>query len=97
MAVFPNNFIFFIMQETITFLNVLDGKARRSLTNTPKSHSAKDKLYMKRNSRFPYAKAIDFNEAQYTPFPKWLTEKEGFIDFMYRNYESKLMSIPKIC
>lgn len=74
------------MQETITFLNVLDGKVRRSLTNTPKFQSTKDKLYMKRNSRFPYAKAIDFNEAQYSPFPRWLTEKEGFIDFMYHNY-----------
>ena len=49
------------MQETITFLNVLNSKVKRSLTNTPKSQSAKDKLYMKRNSRFPYAKAIDFN------------------------------------
>lgn len=49
------------MHETINFLNVLDNKARRSFTNTPKSQSVKEKIYLKRNPRFPYAKAIDFN------------------------------------
>ena len=65
--------------------------------NTPKSQSVKEKIYSKRNPRFPFAKAIDFNEDQYSPFPKWLTQKDGFIDFMYKNYEQKLMSIPQIC
>jgi hypothetical protein len=40
---------------------------------------------------------MNFTESKYDEFPKWLIEKEGFVDFMYRNYESKLMSIPKIC
>jgi len=30
-------------------------------------------------------------------YPKWLTKREDFLDFMYKNYEKKLMSIPKIC
>lgn len=78
-------------------MNIIDSKIKHDRNKTAKSHSVKDKIYLKRNSRLPYAKAIDFNETQYADFPKWLTQKEGFIDFMYKNYEQKLMSIPKIC
>jgi hypothetical protein len=60
--------------------------------------SLKEKTYFKKHSyRYPYAKAMDFTESKYNDFPKWLIEKEGFVDFMYRNYETKIMSIPKIC
>lgn len=51
----------------------------------------------KRNHRYPYAKAIDFRESKYNGYPRWLTEKEGFSDFIYKSYEKKLMSIPSIC
>lgn len=57
----------------------------------------KDRVLMKRNNRFPYAKAINFRESMYKEYPKWLTQKDGFTDFMYKSYEKKLMSIPKIC
>lgn len=60
--------------------------------------SLKEKPQHKKHSyRYPYARAIDFTESKYSEFPKWLIEKDGFVDFMYRNYENKIMSIPKIC
>ena len=40
---------------------------------------------------------MEFSEAKYSIFPRWLTEKRGFTDFMYDNYEHKLLSIPSIC
>ena len=40
---------------------------------------------------------MNFTESKYDQFPKWLKEKEGFVDFMYRNYENRLLSIPNIC
>lgn len=86
------------MHETINFLSIIDSKIKRSRASTPKhTQSLKEKLYSRRSSKYPYAKAIDFHETQYGDFPKWLTQKEGFVDFMYNNYGSKLMSIPKIC
>jgi len=50
------------MQETINFLSIIDTKIKRSHTHAPAKHtqSLKDRLYLKRNSKYPYAKAIDF-------------------------------------
>lgn len=78
------------MQETIKLLNVIDLQIKRSsVENTPKNS-------VKRN-KFPYAKVLDFGSDKYAEFPKWLTEREEFLDFMYKKYEDKLLSIPKIC
>ena len=85
------------MHETINFLNILDTKNKRRSQSAPKVSSLKDKIHGRRFTKFPYAKAIDFSEEQYENFPQWLIEKDGFSQFMYRNYENKLMSIPKIC
>lgn len=66
------------MQETLNFLNIIDSKIRKNCYSAPKVSSLKGKVHQKRFSKFPYAKAIDFSEAQYEKFPPWLTEKEGF-------------------
>lgn len=54
------------------------------------------KPWMKKG-KFTFAKVLDFNEEKFDDYPKWLTEREDFVKFMYENYESKLLSIPKIC
>lgn len=79
-------------------MSVLDLRLKKSNKSKLESLSLKDKIQVKKHShRYPYAKALNISEEKYSEFPKWLIEKEGFIDFMYKNYESKMMSIPKIC
>lgn len=89
-----------IMHETLDFLTIIDDKIRRThLSDSKKLQtiSTREKVMSKKHQRYPYAKAIDFRESKYNNFPRWLTEKEGFTDFMYQSYEKKLMSIPLIC
>ena len=88
------------MHETLNFLEILDGGIKRSHQTTPKP-TIRDRMSSKR-SRFPYAKAVMFEEREQEYrkqdlYPKWLTKREDFLDFMYKNYEKKLMSIPNIC
>lgn len=45
----------------------------------------------------PFAKLLDFHDKKFDSFPHWLTERSQFFQFMYDNYESKLLMIPKIC
>lgn len=45
---------------------MLDKKPKLRDLNSKHMLSIKDKMQTKRNSRYPYAKAIDFNEAKYT-------------------------------
>ena len=88
------------MQETLNFLTIIDGKIKKKQElNRKHLHSVtiKDRIQCKRNQRYPYAKAIDFRESMYKEYPRWLTQKVGFSDFMYQSYEKKLMSIPSIC
>lgn len=88
------------MHETLNFLEILDGQIRRSHQTTPKPTVRQ--RFINRRTRFPYSKAVMFEdrEQEYRKqdlYPKWLTKREDFLDFMYKNYEKKLMSIPKIC
>lgn len=88
------------MHETLNLLTIIDDKIKRSHhVGGRKLHaiSTRDKVMNKKSNRYPYAKAIDFRESKYNDFPRWLTQKEGFSDFMYKSYEKKLMSIPLIC
>jgi hypothetical protein len=88
------------MHETLNLLTIIDDKIKRNhLAYGRKLHSLsnKNKYVGKKVSKYPYAKAIDFRESKYNEYPKWITEKEGFADFMYKNYENRIMSIPHIC
>lgn len=77
------------MQETISLLNAIDTRLRRhSLQSTPK---------YKKNPKFPYAKVLEFSEDKFGDYPKFLTQRDDFLNFMYGKYEAKLLSIPKIC
>lgn len=78
------------MQETIKLLGAIDLQLRRnSLKSTPKHANKKPK--------YPFARVLDFGVDKFNEFPKWLTERDDFLEFMYSKYETKLLSIPKIC
>lgn len=88
------------MHETLNLLTVIDDKIKKNhIAYGRKLHAInnKNKYMGKKGNKYPFSKAIDFRESKYKEYPKWITEKEGFADFMYKNYENKLMSIPHIC
>lgn len=77
------------MHETINLLGAIDTRLKRhSLHNTPKN---------KKHQKFTFAKILDFSEDKFNDYPKFLTEREDFLQFMYSKYETMLLSIPKIC
>lgn len=49
------------------------------------------------HQKFPFFRALHFNENKFEQYPEWMTQREDFTSFMYKNYENKLLSIPKIC
>ena len=76
------------MEETLNFLTVIDHRMKKKNLTLNKQHLSlrENRVHFKKHNRYPYAHALGFNEAQYTEYPKWLTEKHGFTEFMYKNY-----------
>lgn len=57
-------------------------------------HSTKNQT---NQPKYPFFKALHFHENKFDQYPEWLTERDDFESFMYKNYENKLLSISKIC
>eukprot|EP00919_Chromeraceae_sp_WS-2016_P035294 GHVR01083609.1.p1 GENE.GHVR01083609.1~~GHVR01083609.1.p1 ORF type:complete len:114 (-),score=4.39 GHVR01083609.1:1338-1679(-) len=98
------NFIYFYvsliklkMQETIKFLNVIDSKIKRKISlYSSNTKEGKNAIILKKN-KFPFGSVFQFNDSKFNEFPSWLTERDDFMNFMYKKYEKKLLLIPKIC